>query len=411
MSFSTLIARRFLSKGQGFSSSLVKIATISIALGVLVMTLSVAILRGFQSEIKQKVVGFGSHIVVKNQFVGNGYEVVPISSNREVVERLKSLPEVKSFQMYAQKGGMLKTDDQIHGIIFKGLSANYDSTFFASNMVDGRLFRHGQVDDSGAIKPGNEVIISRLIASKLHLKVGDKAKTYFWQGSNYRARAFEVVGIYNTDLSDFDEHYIIGDLAQVQRLNDWDDTLVEGYEIMVNDFDHLEEMAHRVAEQCDYDLIVSQIEQDNPALFSWLELLNSNIALILIVMAVVCCVAVISALLIMIFEKTSMIGLLKTLGADNPTIRRIFLIKSAEIIGWGLLIGNILSLIICFIQSKFHILRLDAESYYMPYVPIDINPFYFLLISAGTLIVCLLALLIPATAISRIEPAKTMRVE
>ena len=165
------------------------------------MTLSVAILRGFQSEIKQKVVGFGSHIVVKNQFVGNGYEVVPISSNREVVERLKSLPEVKSFQMYAQKGGMLKTDDQIHGIIFKGLSANYDSTFFASNMVDGRLFRHGQVDDSGAIKPGNEVIISRLIASKLHLKVGDKAKTYFWQGSNYRARAFEVVGIYNTDLS------------------------------------------------------------------------------------------------------------------------------------------------------------------------------------------------------------------
>lgn len=406
MKFETLITRRFLQKQQGgFSTSLVRIATWSVALGVLVMIMSVAILRGFQNEIRQKVVGFGSHIIVKSQFIGNGYDEIPISTLRPELQEIDQLDGVKHIQFFAEKGGMIKTDDQIQGVIFKGVDQQFDSTFFSSCMQEGRLFN---LQDSTA---SNEVVISRTLANKLHLSLDDKLRTYFWQENSYRARAFKVVGIYNTDLTDFDNHYMIGDLRQIQRLNGWDDTLVAGYEVLIDDFSKLDRLGYEVASACDYDLIVTTIRQMNPALFAWLDLLNSNIALILAVMAVVCVVAVISALLIMIFEKTSMIGLLKTLGANNASIRGIFLRKSAEIVGLGLLFGNALALTLCLLQSKLHLIHLDSESYYMPYVPIDLNPWMFLLISAGTLAVCILALLIPATYIAKIDPAKTIRVE
>lgn len=405
MQFERFIARKFLKKGEGFTSSLVSIAIWSIALGVIVMLMSVTILRGFQSEIEQKVVGFGSHIVAKSQFIGNSYEEQPISTNRPDLQRIKSVNGVKHVQFYATKGGMIKTDDQIQGIIFKGVDNGFDTSFFTANLVEGRLF---QFPAEGV---GNEIIVSRQICEKLHLQIGDKLRTYFWQGNNYRARAFSIVGIYNTDLSDFDEHYIIGDLAQVQKLNGWDDTLVGGYEILVNDISHLDQLGHEVAMQCGYDIIVSTIRQDNPALFAWLDLLNSNIVIILIVMAIVCCVAVISALLIMIFEKTSMIGLLKTLGATHKSIRNIFLIKSIKIIAIGLVIGNLIALILSILQSRFHVIHLDPENYFMSYVPIHINLWNNLLISLGTLLACLLALLIPASIIARIDPAKSIKVE
>lgn len=405
MRFERLIASKFLNRGEGFSSSLVRIATWSIALGVLVMVMSVAILRGFQKEIERKVEGFGRHVVVQSQFVGNGYDEIPVSTQRAEVERIREVPGVRQVQFFAQKGGMIKTEDQIHGIVFKGVGEGYDSTFLARSLVDGCLFHFP--DET----PSNEIVISQSIANKLNLSVGDKARTYFWQGTNYRARAFTVVGIYNTDLSDLDDHYVVGDLRQVQRLNEWDDTLVAGFEVLVDDFSRVEDLAYDVSLQCDYDLLVSNIHQEHPALFAWLDLLNSDIVLIFIVLSIVCCLAVISALLIMIFEKTSMIGLLKTLGADNRCVRRIFLLKSAEIIGWGLLMGNAIALVLCLMQQHFHIVHLDPESYFMSYVPIDINPLYFLLISLGTLVACLLALLIPATAISKIHPARSIRVE
>lgn len=405
MKFERIVARKFLQKSEGFSSSLVGIATWSIALGVLVMLMSVTILRGFQREIEQKVVGFGSHIVVKSQFIGNNYEEQPISTNRADLQRIQRVEGVKHVQYYATKGGMIKTDDQIHGVIFKGVDRGFDTAFFAANLVEGRLF---QFSDNGA---SNEIVISQQISNKLNLHLGDKLRTYFWQGNNYRARAFSVVGIYNTDLSEFDEHYIVGDLAQVQKLNGWDDTLVAGYEVLVNNFSRLDQLSYDVAMQCGYDLLVSTIRQDNPALFAWLDLLNSNIVIILVVMAIVCCVAIISALLIMIFEKTAMIGLLKTLGATHRSIRRIFLIRSARIIGVGLLIGNIVALVLSLLQSRLHIIHLDPENYFMSYVPIYINLWYNLIISLGTLLACLLALLVPASIISKIDPAKSIKVE
>jgi lipoprotein-releasing system permease protein len=381
----------------------VSIATYSIALGVLVMVMSVCILRGFQGQIRQKVVGFGSHIVVTTYATGNAYEETPISTLRPEVSRIRNTPGIRHLSFFANKGAMIKTEDQIHGIIFKGVDSGYDSTFFASNLVEGKLFNF-PVD-----KPSNQVIISQTVANKLHLTVGDKLRTYFWQNDNYRARAFQVSGIYSTDLSEFDEHYVVGDLRQVQNLNDWDSTQVAGYEILVDDFKHLDPIADNVIQQLGYDLTLATIVQQNPALFSWLDLLDSNIALIIAIMMLVCTVSIISALLIMIFEKTSTIGVLKALGATDSSVRKIFLLKSASIIGKGIVLGDALALLLGWIQHHYHIVHLDSASYSMDTVPIDLNPWIFIAISTATLAICLLALLLPTAYISRIEPAKTIK--
>ncbi|MBQ0160933.1 MAG: ABC transporter permease [Bacteroidales bacterium] len=404
MSFERFIAKRFLPKDRNsYSGPLVGIATYSIALGVLVMIMAVSILRGFQSEIRHKVVGFGSHIVVTSYAMGNINETTPVSTARPEVQRITSTPGVKHLNFFASKGGMIKTDDQIHGIIFKGVDAGYDSSFFAENLQEGHLVQY-QPD-----KPSNQVIVSRNIANKLQLSLGSKVRTYFWQGDSYRARAFEVCGIYNTDLTDFDEHYIIGDMRQVQRLNDWDSLQCDGYEILVDNFSHLEEVSQMVLAQLSYDLTLNTIIQQNPALFSWLDLLDSNIILIIIIMMMVCTVSIISALLIMIFEKTSTIGLLKALGSNNRSIRKIFLLKSSTIIASGILLGDAVAFLLCWIQHQFGIFRLDSNSYMMDTVPIDLNPVIFLSISIATLVVCLLALLIPTTYISHIHPAQSIK--
>lgn len=411
MKYERFIAKRFLPKDRkgtpahasGYSGPLVRIATYSIALGVLVMVTAVCILRGFQGEIRQKVVGFGSHIVVQSYAMGNTYEETPVDIRRPEVERIRHTPGVRHVQFFANKGGMIKTDDQIHGIILKGVGQEFDSSFFASNLVEGRLLLFPTE------KPSNEVVISRTISDKLGLQVGDKMRTYFWQEGSARARAFEVCGIYNTDLADFDDHYVVGDLRQVQRLNGWDSNQVAGYEVLVDDFAHLDQTARRLLDQLGYELTLTTVVAQNPALFSWLDLLDSNIVLIIAIMMLVCVVSIISALLIMIFEKTSTIGILKALGVDNSGIRRILLFKSAGIVGKGILLGDAAALLLCGLQWRFHLLRLDSASYSMDAVPIDLNGWIFILISIGALVVCLAAMLIPTSYISNIHPAKTIK--
>ena len=367
------------------------------------MVMAVSILRGFQGEIRQKVVGFGSHMVVTSYALGNTYEENPISIDRPEVERIRHTPGVRHVSFYANKGGMIKTDDQIHGVILKGVDSGYDSSFFAANLVEGRL----PVFPSD--KASNEVIVSQTIANKMDISVGDKVRTYFWQGESPRARAFEVCGIYNTDLADFDEHYLLGDLRQVQKLNDWDSLSAAGYEVLVDDFGQLDEVTNRLLPLLAYDLTLHTIVEQNPALFSWLDLLDSNIVLIIIIMTLVCTVAIISALLIMIFEKTSTIGVLKALGADNRSVRTVFLYKCATIIAQGILIGDAVAWLLGWLQSRLHIVKLDSASYMMENVPVDLDPMTFVAISVGSLLVCLLALLIPTTYISHIDPAKTIK--
>lgn len=407
MGFEQLIAKRFLQKDKGnFSRPLIKISTCSIALGVIVVIIAVSVLRGFQKEITEKIVGFGSHIVVTPFNSGNNYyEQLPILADETTVNKIYSVEGVKHVQFFASKGGMVKTKDKIHGIIFKGIGKDFDSSFFKNNMKEGRLF---QLNDHNA---SNEVIVSQRFANKLQLKIGDKVPTYFWQSNNYRARAFKIVGIYSTDLTEFDERFVIGDLRHIQRINGWDSNQVQGYEIFVKDFDKLDEVTSQVYCIVGSFLSTSTIKQENPETFSWLDLLNTNIWLILGIMTLVCVVAVISALLIMIFEKTPMIGLLKTMGASNASIRKIFIYKSTSIIIKGLLVGNAISFTICLLQYKFNIVKLDSESYHMSSVPIDLNPWIFVIVSLIITSVCVLALLIPANYIARILPSKAIKTE
>lgn len=406
MSFERLIASRFLSRDKNsFSRPLVRIATYTIALGVLVMIMAISILRGFQKQITDKVVGFGSHITIHSYGSTNNHDSFPIIVDSATLASISSIPGVQSIQPYAYKGGMLKTDEQIHGIIFKGADAAFDTSFFAPNIVRGRLPRFGDTNAT------SEIIISQRMAAKLNLDTGDKARTYFWMGNNYRARAFRIVGIYNTDLSEFDDHYIIGNIAQLQRLNNWTSNQAAGYEIVINDFRHLDRILDHVKLATPPDIAVTSILEQQPSMFAWLDLLNSNIILILIIMSVVCAASIVSALLIMIFEKTSMIGILKTLGANNSSIRHIFFLKAIHIVGLGILAGNALALILSLVQQRFHIVTLDSESYSMSFVPVDINPWYYIAISIGAAAVCLAALMLPSTYISHIHPAKTIRVE
>jgi len=406
MSFETLIARRFLQRDKhNFSRPLVNIATYTIALGVVVMIVAMCILRGFQGEITNKVVGFGSHITIRSYGWVNDYDEMPVIMDSAELVAVGTLPDVRHVQPYAYKGGMLKTADQIHGIIFKGVDANYDTAFFARHLVVGSL---PIMDDSVV---SNDILVSQRMAAKLGLDTGMKARTYFWTDNDYRARAFRIVGIYNTDLSEFDDHYIVGDLRQVQRLNCWSNEMVGGYELMVDNFDRLNVALNEVKQVTRPDLSVTSIREEQPSMFAWLDLLNSNIVLILIIMAVVCAASVVSALLIMIFEKTSMIGLLKTMGSTNRSIRRIFTLKAVNIVGKGLVAGNLIALVLCWLQMQFHIVRLDSESYSMSFVPIDLNPWYFVAISVATMLVCMLALLLPSTYIAHIHPARTIRVE
>ncbi|MCR5065526.1 MAG: FtsX-like permease family protein [Bacteroidales bacterium] len=406
MTFERIIANRMLGRDEhNFSRPLIRIATITIALGVVVMIMAVCILRGFQREITNKVVGFGSHITIRSYGWVNDYDEMPISLSSSELEALRNIPGVSSVQPYAYKGGMMKTDEQILGIILKGLSPYSDTSFFSTNIIRGHL---PILNDSAV---SNEIAISKRIAQLMKVDTGNRVATYFWSGDNYRARNFLVVGIYNTDLNEFDDHYIIGDIRQVQRLNRWDSSQVAGYELTIEHFDNLYPILQEVKGATRPDLAVTSIREEQPSMFAWLDLLNSNIVLILTIMAIVCAASVASAILIMIFEKTQMIGILKTLGCTNRSIRHIFIIKALSIIAKALIIGNLIALAFALLQYHFHIIALNPESYSMTFVPIELNPMFFITIDLGTIIICFITLLLPSTLISNIHPARTIRVE
>ena len=406
MKFEYFLAKRFFDrKGKGFSKPLIKIALASIMLGVAVMIISVSVLRGFQSEVREKIVGFGSHIVVSKFSASNALETIPLKKDEKLFEEIRKIKGVSNVQSFVHKGALVKTDEQIQGIVFKGVEQGFDSAFFKSNLKEGSLF---QLQDSVS---SNDVIISSVLSRKLKLGLGDKLRTFFFADTTYRVRAFNVVGIYETGLSEFDEKFILGDLRQLQRINNWTSKEIEGIEILITNFNNLDDIALQVYETMPYDLNVSTVRGNSPELFSWLELLNTNVFVILIVMALVATASIISTLLVMIFEKTSMIGILKTLGSTDKSIRKLFLIKSSEIILKGILYGTLIALVLCWIQSKFKLLKLDPESYSMSYVPIDMSPWIFALVAVGAFVVCLIVLLIPTNIISKINPAKTLRFE
>ena len=376
----------------GFSSPLVKVAIWSIALGVAVMVVSVCVLRGFQGEIRRKAVGFGSHVVVKSYNMGKTYDETPVD----------------------MRGGMVKTDDQIEGIVLKGVGEGFDTTFFGECLQEGRLFEQSNNNTTSNIEGTSntpEAIVSRLLADRLEIGVGDKLRVYFWQGESYRARVLQVSGIYSTDLSDFDKHVVVCDLGVVQRLNNWEDFQAGGYEITVEDFNHLDEVVAALIGQLGYDLTLTTIVDEYPALFAWLDLLDSNVVLIIAIMLLVCAVSVVSALLIFIFEKGSTIGVLKALGTDNGSIRRMFVLKGGIISLKGVLAGVAVSVALCGAQKWLGLVKLDPAYYAMSTVPVELNGWTVVAVALGTMAVCIIAMLLPAAYVARIEPARSIRFE
>lgn len=419
MHFERFIARHFMPRrgaDSGFSGPLTTIAVAGIALGVMVMVMAISILQGFRADITSKVVGFGSHITLTSYGSTEVYTEEPLTLDSTTLALLQCHPQVHHLQPYATKGGMVKTDDQIYGILLRGYdlassslspashpiepSLQYDTTFFSQALREGRM-----------PKGKYEVLISTTIASRLRLQVGSKMRCYFWQGEGYRPRVLTISGLYNTDLTEMDERYCIGSLEAVRQLCDWDSLQAGGYELSVSDFSRLDATARELLPLLPYDVKLTTVVGSHPALFSWLDLLGANITLLLVIMALVSAVCIVSALLIMIFEKSRTIGVLKALGASNRSVRRIFLLKGARLIGWGILIGDAISLVLSLVQQRWQVVQLDPENYSMTHVPVVIDPMNYLAVSLGALVVCLLALLLPLAGISRISPAQTMRVE
>ena len=413
MNLEYFIAKRihFQQGKKNVSRPAVRIATIGIALGLAVMIISVAVVIGFKNEIRNKTIGFGGHIQITNFDNNNTYAMNPIKADNALIKKIASLDGVRHVEKFATKPGIIKTDTEFQGIVIKGVDANFDWNFFKSNMVEGRII---DVSHSAASK---EVVLSKYMANLLGLKLGDSFFTYFIQ-DQVRARKFKIVGIYSTNFIEYDKLFLIADMRQVQSLNDWDKDSFSGLEVLISDFDRIDEVGDAV-----YDATANKfnkegaaystqtIKQINPQIFSWLDLLDMNVWVILFLMLAVSGFNMISGLLILILERTNMIGILKSIGATNWSVRKIFLYHSFFLIGKGMLWGNFIGLSLCAIQYFTGIVPLDPEAYYVATVPIYFNWLYIVLLNVGTLIASLLMMIGPSYLITKINPAKIIRYE
>lgn len=414
MNLEYFIAKRihFEKKGErNVSRPAVRIAIIGIAVGVAVMLIAIAVVVGFKEEIRNKTIGFGSHIQITNFDNNNSYEMQPVKMNDTLIADLKALPDVKHVQRFVTKPGIIKTDEDFEGMVLKGIGPEFDWNFFKSNLVEGEILN---VNDTAS---KNEVIISKALADMLKLKLGDSFFTYFFQ-EQVRARKFTIKGIYSTNFAEYDKLFILTDIRIAQRLNNWNPVYASGLEILINDFDVLDKATMQVysvaANKFDDEgngYYIRNIQQLNPQIFSWLDLLDMNVWVILLLMLAVAGFNMISGLLILILEKTNMIGILKSQGAKNWSIRKIFLYESLFLIGKGMLWGNIIGLAVCFIQYQFKLIPLDPVSYYTATVPITFNWLYIILLNVGTLITSVLMLIGPSYLITKISPAAIMRYE
>lgn len=387
------------------------IATTGVAIGLAVMIISMSVVIGFKHTVRDKIVGFGSHIQVADFMTLQTAESYPIAMDDSMMQVLASQPGVSHVQRFAQRQGILKTDDDFLGVIFKGVAQEFDTTFVHDNLIDGTI---PAFTDSVS---SNRIIISKTMADKLRLSVGDKVFAYFVD-RNVRTRRFTVAAIYQTNLEQFDNITVFTDLHTCIRLNRWDHDQASGAELTISNFDDLDAVSQQIADSVNrtidhYGATYSSknIRELYPAIFGWLDLLDLDVWIILILMIVVSAVTMISGLLIIIIERTAMIGVLKALGARNRTIRHTFLWFAAFITLRALLIGNIIGIGLLILQQQTGFVRLDPQTYYVSTVPVEINPLYILLINIATLLISIIVLIGPSYLISTIRPAKSMRYE
>ncbi len=409
MNYELFIAKRIIASKKSknsVSSPIIKISILAIAIGIIVMLFSVATGVGLQKKIKEKISGFNGDIQITNYDANNSkVTVIPISKNQNFYPEFKDISNIKKVQVFATKAGIIRTPNEFEGIILKGVDRDYEWSFFKEYLVAGRI---PKIEN----ELSNEVLISKKTAKRLSLKSGDSFHMFFVKDDPNKApnsRKFTVSGIYNSGFEEFDETYIFGDIKHIQRINKWNKDEVGGFEVFINDFDDLRETGFEVYSSIDPTLNAYTIAEMFPAIFEWLNLFDTNIIVIIGIMILIAGINMITALLVLILERTQMIGILKALGNSNWSIRKIFLYNATYLIGKGLFWGNIIGVGLLLIQKYFGWIKLNPETYYVSQAPVHLNYEILLFVNLGTLILCLLMLIIPSFIVSKISPVKAIK--
>lgn len=420
MNVEKYIANRITNTNQGqgsISKPIVKIGILGIILGLSVMLLTISIVLGFKKEITKKVTGLAADVTISNISYGSNGEQVPVKISNDSLAVLKKLTNIKHIQPTAQKNGIVKTKTENEGVIIKGINGDYDLSYLQTYLQAGRL---PKVDSS---EVSNDILISESLATKLDLKLEEKFLVYFVvqhelfdsiEKVNYikfeqRSRSFKICGIYKTSFSDFDNNLTFADIRQIQKLNYWDSSMVGNYEVRVNDFEKLDEAIDQLNENVGLNYQLISVKDAFSNIFIWLDKLDINGVIIIVLMILVAVINMITALLILILERTNMVGMLKSLGMSNTNVRKIFFYISVRLLSRGLLWGNIIGIGLCVIQYYFGIAKLDSATYYVDKVAIELNWLFYLLLNVGTITVCILMLFLPTLIITKITPIKTLR--
>lgn len=411
MNFEFFIARRIVASKDyksSISAPIIKIAITAIALGIIMMLISIATGVGLQKKIREKVSAFNGDIVISNfdtNFSNDSQN--PISKNQDFYPTFKNIEGIKHVQITASKGGVIRTETDFEGVVVKGVGSDYDWGYFEDYLVDGKL-----PDFKSDLN--SEILISEYLANRLHFKLGDRVTTFFLNddvSKTPRSRGFEIVGIYNSGFQQFDEQFIITDIRHIQRLNKWEDDQIGAFEVFVNDFDNIVPIGNEVYNETSSTLDTQTIRQKYASIFEWLDLFDFNIIMIIGIMILVAGINMITALLVLILERTQMIGILKALGSSDWSVRKVFLYNAIYLIGVGLFWGNVIGIGLLLIQKYGKIFKLNPNTYYVNEAPVYISLDYILILNAGTFLLCLIMLLIPSFIIAKISPVKAIRFE
>lgn len=411
MNYELFLAKRIIAGKQyksSISSSIIKIAITAIALGIIIMLISIATGVGLQKKIKEKISGFNGHIQISNYEDNNSQiTVTPISIDQEFYPKFTNVEGIKNVQAYATKAGIIRTETDFEGVILKGVGSDYDWSFFETYLIKGELLKITN-------ERTDQVLISKITADRLNLKVKDTFNIFFMKDEPSESQApnlriLNIVGIYDSGFQEFDENYVIGDIKHVQRLNKWESNEIGGFEVLLEDFDDLEEKGNEVYREVGSTLNAQTISEKYGAIFEWLGLLDTNIIVIIGIMILIAGINMITALLVLILERTQMIGILKALGGSDWSIRKVFLYNAAYLISIGMFWGNLLGLTLLIAQKYFGFIQLDPENYYVTEAPVYIDIGYVILLNVGTLLLCLLMLLIPSYIVSKISPVKAIK--
>jgi len=411
LNYELFIAKRIIAAKQyksSISSPIIKIAISAIAVGIIVMMIAIATGFGLQEKIREKLSGFNGHIQITN-FDNNNSEITlnPVSKNQDFYPEFKNINNITNVQVFATKGGIIRTETDFEGIILKGVASDYDWTFFNEYLVEGTF-----PDFNNDVT--NDVLISKEISNRLHINLGDTFNILFVKDDPSKApwlRVVKVVGVYNSGFQDFDENFVIADIRHIQKMNRWTEEQVGGFEVLISNFDEIGLKSNQIYKETASTLNSQSIIEKYPGIFEWISLFDNNIYLIIVIMILVAGINMITALLVLILERTQMIGILKALGSTNVSIRKIFLYNAGYLVLKGLFWGNLIGLSILFSQKYFGFITLDPETYYVNEAPVFIDFWYIILLNICTLLLCLLMLIIPTLLITKIDPVKSIKFE